>query len=155
MPNPFKSFGYIKCCSSNCPRPIKNPCNYVSYNCLKICSQLKRPETAFENPKKARCFEVIEKFMMYKFSKNLPTTERIKPSNNLENKIPSDIIKQPCFIRCYKQNLGGIKQQRYNLPLLRKILEVCIESQKPNFMEMLYFLVFSVEANLAALRNFL
>ena len=42
-----------------------------------------------------------------------------------------------------------------NLPLLKKILEVCVESQKTNFMEMLYFLVFSVEANLAALRNFL
>ena len=48
-------------------------------------------------------------------------------------------------------NSGGI----VNLPLLKKILEVCVESQKTNFMEMLYFLVFSVEANLAALRNFL
>ena len=31
MPNPIKSLGYIKCCSSSSPRSVKSPRNYINY----------------------------------------------------------------------------------------------------------------------------
>ena len=56
-----KSLGCIKCYSPNSPRSIKSPNNSIRYNCHKICSWQKRPETILEIWKKSTFFEMINK----------------------------------------------------------------------------------------------
>ena len=38
MWNPVRSLGYIKCCGSCSPRPVRSPCNSTWYNFWKTCS---------------------------------------------------------------------------------------------------------------------
>ena len=45
MPNFVESLGYIKCCSSSNPRPVKVPSNPIRHNCQKIFSWLRRSKT--------------------------------------------------------------------------------------------------------------
>ena len=47
----FKSIRYMKPYSQNCSRSIKNPGNYISRNCPKLCSWSRRSENIFENQK--------------------------------------------------------------------------------------------------------
>ena len=53
IPNPVKSLGYIKCCSSSSPRPVKSLFNSTRYHCQKICSWSRRPKTILEIRKKS------------------------------------------------------------------------------------------------------
>ena len=48
MLNLVKSLGYIKCHSSNNPRTVKSPSNSIRYNCEKICSSSRRPQSILE-----------------------------------------------------------------------------------------------------------
>ena len=89
------------------PDLLKNPSNFIMYNCQKIFIWLRRPETILEI-KKATFFRMINKLITHKFFKDLtkhrqntkdlrtpPQHSQIlgpqmSPSNNLKNKIPSD-----------------------------------------------------------------
>ena len=48
MPNPVKSLGYIMCHSSSSPKPVRSPSNPIRYNCEKICSWSRRPQSILE-----------------------------------------------------------------------------------------------------------
>ena len=69
MPNPVKSFGYIKCYSSSSPKSVKSPSNSIRYNCQKICSWSRRPKTVLEIRKKISFLYVINNPIIYKFFK--------------------------------------------------------------------------------------
>ena len=112
MPNPAKSVWYIKCYSSSSLN--SSTCNFIRYNCLKMCSWLKRPETIMKIRKKAIILKVTNNCIIYKFFKDFTNHRRktnrtvgfscrvfpptflkiqgtpMRPSNNLENKTPSD-----------------------------------------------------------------
>ena len=75
MANPVKSLGNIKCYSSSRCRHIKGTSNSTRYNCQKVCSWLRRPKTILEI-KKVTFFQVINKCIIYKFFKDILTTER-------------------------------------------------------------------------------
>ena len=111
MPYSLESLGYIKCYGSSSPRPVKNPNNSIRCNCQKICIWLRRPKTILEIRKKATFLLVISnsicKFLK-DFTNHRKKTNRVvvfssrpfptsvytgttnRPSNNLENKTPSD-----------------------------------------------------------------
>ena len=75
MPQRMESLGYIRCHSSSSSKPINSPSNSIRYNCQKVCSWSRRPETMLLIRKEAAVFEVINR-SFYKFSKTLLTTER-------------------------------------------------------------------------------
>ena len=58
------------------PHPLKNPTNSIRHNCQKICSRL-RSETILEIKKGTTFLEVINKPIIYKFSKDF-TNQRKK-----------------------------------------------------------------------------
>ena len=58
------------------PHPLKNPTNSIRQNCQKICSRL-RSETILEIKKGTTFLEVINKPIIYKFSKDF-TNQRKK-----------------------------------------------------------------------------
>ena len=70
MPNPVKSFRYIKSYSSSSPRPVKIPSNSIKYNCQNISSLLRRRKTILEIRKNAKFLLVINNPIIYKSSKD-------------------------------------------------------------------------------------
>ena len=79
MQNPVASLGYMKCCSSSSPRPVKSPSNSIRHNHQIICSWLRGPKTILEIRKKATFMLVINKPVIYKFFKDF-TNHRKKSS---------------------------------------------------------------------------
>ena len=70
-----KSLEYIKCHSLRTTRPFNNPSISIRYNCQKVCSSLRRPVTKVKF-RKAAYPEVINRPIIYNFSKILLITER-------------------------------------------------------------------------------
>ena len=107
----------MKCYSSSSPRPAKSLRNAIRYNCKKICSLSRRPKTIMEIRKKATFLQVIKNSIIYKFFKGFPKHRKktnkavvfsyrpflnickyrgppMRPSNNQENKTPSDTCQR-------------------------------------------------------------
>ena len=60
MPNPIETLRYIKChCYISSLRPIKSPSKSIRYNCQKIWSWSRRPETTMEIRKEATSLVVF------------------------------------------------------------------------------------------------
>ena len=72
FPNPVKSLGYIKYYSSSRPRHVRRPSDSIRYNCMKICSWLRRPKTILD-------IKMINNPIIYKFYKDF-TNHRKKTS---------------------------------------------------------------------------
>ena len=65
-----EGLGYIKCYSSNSPRPVKSHSNSTKYNYQKIYRRYARPETILEIRKKATFLLLINNPIIYKFFKD-------------------------------------------------------------------------------------
>ena len=84
MPNTVESLGFIKWYSLSSSRPIKIPRISIRYNCQKICSLSKRPN--WKTEKRPHFCRWSTSHFFTSFWRG----PAVRPSNNLENKIPSD-----------------------------------------------------------------
>ena len=76
MPNPVKSFEYIKCYRLRSPRPVKSSCNSIRYNYKKICSWSRKPKTILKIKKKPHFLRWSTILLFTSFSKTWLTIER-------------------------------------------------------------------------------
>ena len=58
------------------PRPIKNPSNSIRYNCQKVCSWWKRPETTLKIRERNKFPRTIVKPIIYKFFKDITNNRK-------------------------------------------------------------------------------
>ena len=92
--HPVKILTYIKCYSSSRTRPVKSPQQFYQIQLPKDLQLIKK-KTYWKSQKRLYFSRWSTILLFTSFSKNLLTTERLiqppmKPSNNLENKTPSD-----------------------------------------------------------------
>ena len=75
---PIENLGYIKWYDFNSPRCIKSSRNFIRYNCYRICSWSKRPETLSETRKKAIFLKLINKPIIKFFKDFTNHSKKIK-----------------------------------------------------------------------------
>ena len=102
-PYPVKSLGYIKHYSLNSPIYIKSPCNSIQYNCQKIYSWSRWPETILEIRKKTTILKLIHN------SYYLQVFQRFTNHRNKTN--------GAMFFCCRRlSNILTCRDHRWNLP---------------------------------------
>ena len=89
MQNSVEDLGYIKCYIMSSPITNKSPSNSIKYNCQKIYSASRRPETLLQIREKSTFLEVIGNLIMSTFFKDFSNDRKKTDSSNDRKKTDS------------------------------------------------------------------